>query len=50
MDDETPTAETKQEEKKRQWWIPSPFVDIYAFTESDDRNGIGGRFGAHWEW
>lgn len=37
-------------EKKRSWWVPTPFVDIYTFVETDDRKGFGGRFGARWEW
>lgn len=31
------------------WWVPSPFVDIYAYKEND-RQGVGGRFGAHWSF
>jgi hypothetical protein len=38
------------ETKKKSWWMPSPFVDIYSFVETDDRKGIGARFGAHWEF
>lgn len=36
-------------EKKRAWYIPSPFVEVYAFKE-DDRDGMGGRFGGRWEF
>jgi len=36
--------------EKRAWWMPTPFVDIYAFVESDDRSGVGGRAGCRWEF
>lgn len=39
----------KQEAKKRAWWLPHLFTEIYAFQETD-RNGIGTRGGARWEW
>jgi len=46
----TVNVQQKQEEKKRSWWVPTPFVDIYSFVETNDRKGIGAKFGAHWEW
>jgi len=43
----------KQEVKKRAWWVPSIFGEVYGFKEIDDnegRTGIGGRAGLRWEW
>jgi hypothetical protein len=37
-------------EKKRSWWMPTPFVDVYTFVETDDRKGVGMRGGARWEF
>lgn len=37
------------EEKKRAWWIPSPFVELYTYKEND-RQGAGGKFGGRFEW
>ena len=35
-------------ETKKKWYIPTPFVEIYAFKDSDE--GVGGRFGARWDF
>lgn len=43
----------QKNEQKKAWWMPSPFVEVYTFVEKDNtdgRNGIGGRFGARWEF
>jgi len=39
----------QQSEKKRPWWMPRPFAEIYGFVE-DDRQGAGARGGVKWEW
>ena len=36
--------------EKRAWWMPTPFVDMYAFVETNDRSGFGGRAGCRWEF
>lgn len=45
------TVNIKQGDEKKPWpwWIPHPFVDIYGFQESDNRSGMGARFGGRWE-
>lgn len=40
----------KIEEKKRAWWMPTPFAEGYGFYESDGRNGVGVRAGARFEF
>jgi len=40
----------KQEVKKRAWWIPTPFVEAYGFTETTGRAGAGARIGARLEF
>lgn len=37
-------------EKKRKWWVPAPFVDVYTFVQTDDTQGFGVRFGGRWEF
>jgi exosortase/archaeosortase len=47
-------APVQKTEKEKKWYIPSPFVEIYVFSESDteyrSRNGAGIRAGARWEF
>jgi hypothetical protein len=45
-----PQQSQKQEVKKRPWWLPIPFVEGYAFAESNGRTGIGGRAGGRLEF
>lgn len=40
----------QQTEKKRSWWIPAPFVEIYCFTETDGQKGVGTKVGGRFEW
>jgi hypothetical protein len=37
-------------EKKKAWWMPTPFVEGYGFVETDDRSGFGMKGGARWEF
>jgi len=37
-------------EKKRKWWVPTPFVDVYTFVQTNDTQGFGVRFGGRWEF
>jgi len=39
----------QQNEKKRDWWIPSPFVEIFGQKTSDRDFDIGIRTGARWD-
>lgn len=39
----------KQEAKKRPWWLPHIFTEIYAFAETD-RTGVGTKGGLKWEF
>ena len=42
---------TQQSEKKRAWWIPSPFVELFGQTDTSDKDiKVGTRFGGRWEW
>jgi hypothetical protein len=49
-----PQQEQKQEIKKRPWWLPYVFGELYAFGETagvdNSRTGIGTRGGLRWEW
>lgn len=36
--------------KKRKWYIPAPFVDVYSFVETNDQKGVGVRFGGRFEF
>ncbi len=38
------------EPKAKSWWLPSPFVEVYSFVQTDDNKGFGGRFGARWDF
>ena len=39
------------EEKKRAWWVPTPFVEIFGELKTDeDSPQVGTRFGARWEF
>jgi len=38
------------EPKKKSWWIPAPFVEVYTFVQTNDEQGLGGRFGGRWEF
>lgn len=41
----------QQSEKKRPWWIPTPFVEIFGELKTDDkRPELGTRFGGRWEF
>lgn len=43
----------KQEEKKRAWWMPGAFVEIYGLAErgSDwQRTGVGTKGGLRWDF
>jgi hypothetical protein len=42
-------GQTQNAQKKRPWWLPHLFTEIYAFQETD-RNGVGAKGGARWEW
>ena len=39
----------KNEAKKRAWWLPHIFGEIYGFQETD-RSGVGARAGGRLEW
>lgn len=42
---------TQQSEKKRPWWIPGPFVELFGEkTDEDEGINVGARFGGRWEW
>jgi len=43
---------TQTSEKKRAWWIPGPFVELFGQMDSDHGKDVtvGSRFGARWEW
>jgi hypothetical protein len=45
-------AVTQQAEKKRAWWIPGPFVELFGQMDSDSGKDVtvGTRFGARWEF
>ena len=49
-----PQQSQKQEVKKRSWWLPSLFGEIYGFAETTGvdsrRTGLGARGGLRWEW
>lgn len=49
-----PVQSQKQEVKKRPWWLPFVFGEIYGFSETanigNQRIGIGSRGGLRWEW
>lgn len=49
-----PQQQQKQEIKKRPWWLPIPFVEVYGFSETsgvgNSRTGMGGRAGAKLEF
>jgi hypothetical protein len=38
------------EPKARSWWIPTPYMRIYSFIESDSRKGVVGEGGAEWRF
>ena len=40
----------QQSEKKRAWWMPSPFVEIFSQHDSDGDSGVGTRFGGRWDF
>lgn len=41
----------QQAEKKRPWWIPTPFVEIFGEMKTDeDHAALGGRTGARWDF
>lgn len=41
----------QQSEKKRSWWVPTPFVEIFGEMKSDrDTPAVGARAGARWEF
>jgi len=48
------TNSQKIEEKKRPWWLPHLFGEVYGFKEFEaaggSRTGVGGRAGGRWEW
>jgi len=43
------TQSQKQEIKKKKWWVPSIFGEVYGFTETDGRMGLGAKGGLRWE-
>jgi hypothetical protein len=49
-----PQQSQKQEAKKRSWWLPSVFGEIYGFAETtgldEQRTGLGTRAGLKWEF
>lgn len=47
------TYTVHQGKKERSWWVPTPFVEVYGFGETDskdDRMGAGARGGLRWEF
>jgi hypothetical protein len=38
------------EPKAKSWWIPTPYMRVYSFIESDGRKGVGGEGGAEWRF
>ena len=41
----------QQSDKKKQWWMPSPFVDIFGEKKGSNEDiELGLRTGLHWEF
>ena len=49
----SPQQQQKQEIKKKAWWMPSPFVEIYGVAEKGSdwsRTGVGTKVGLRWDF
>lgn len=37
-------------EKKKKWWIPSPFVETFQSVQTDNKKALGVRWGGRWDF